>query len=88
MNKTDQTKIMIKNKVLVFAFALLSITEALAQLKSGNNVIISDEIDQDLYVAGRTVTVNAPVHGDLIAAGGTVTVTDTITQDYWWPEVT
>ncbi len=69
------------NKLLLFTFALVSVSETLAQLESGENVIISNKVGHDLYVAGGTVSVNAPIEGDLTVAGGTITVTDTVAQD-------
>jgi hypothetical protein len=68
-------------KFLVFASALLCVTETYAQFTSGENVTISDKVMHDLYVAGGTVSINSPVAGDVAVAGGTITVTDTIQQD-------
>ncbi len=51
------------------------------QLQSGENVIITERTNQDLYVAGGTVTINAPIDGDLIVAGGTVTINDSVSHD-------
>lgn len=69
------------NKLLLFAFVLVSVSDTLAQFESGKNVVISDKVIYDLYVAGETVSINAAIHGDLTVAGGTITVTDTIMQD-------
>lgn len=54
---------------------------ATAQLRSGDDIVIDEPVDHDLYVAGGSVTLNAPVKGDLIVAGGTVVVNDTVAQD-------
>lgn len=54
---------------------------ATAQLRSGDNIVIDEPVDYDLYVAGGRVTINAPVRGDLVIAGGTVVVNDTVAQD-------
>lgn len=40
--------------------------------RGGDVVTVSEEIRDDLYVAGGTVTVRGPVDGDVAAAGGTV----------------
>ena len=63
--------------VTTFFFSL----PCFSQMKGGDNVVIREKVDHDLYVAGGTVTIDAPVYGDLIVAGGTITVNDTITQD-------
>jgi hypothetical protein len=51
------------------------------RMQSGNNVIISKPVYENLYVAGGTVTINAPIYGDLIMTGGNVTLNDTVTND-------
>ncbi len=71
-----------KTKFLIsLSFSLLQAMNVFAQWSSGENVVISEKVTHDLYIAGGTVTINAPVSGDLIVAGGTVTVNDTIYQD-------
>jgi hypothetical protein len=45
------------------------------------NVIISQPVYEDLYVAGGNITINAPIYGDLIIAGGTIVINDTVTND-------
>ncbi len=66
---------------ILVAVACMVILPVRAQMKSGDNIIIREQVNKDLYVAGGTVTINAPVHGDLIVAGGTINVSDTVTQD-------
>lgn len=51
------------------------------QFRSGDNLVIDEAVDQDLYIAGGTVTINAPIRGDLVVAGGTITVNDSVAQD-------
>ncbi len=65
----------------IHVVALLLWYPSYAQMRSGDNVVIDEPVDYDLYVAGGVVTINAPVRGDLIVAGGTVIVNDTVTQD-------
>jgi hypothetical protein len=62
---------MLANFVTAFAF----------RIEYGNNVIISQPVYEDLYLAGGNITINAPIHGDLIIAGGTIIINDTITND-------
>lgn len=52
-----------------------------AQIKSGDNIVVDEETNGDLYVAGGTVTINSLVNGDLLAAGGTININDSIAQD-------
>jgi len=40
--------------------------------RTGQTVVVSEALQDDLYVAGGTVTATAPVDGDVVAAGGTV----------------
>ena len=68
-------------KIIILLLGLIMAVDAFGQFKSGENVVISKKVNQDLYVAGGTVTINAPIEGDLVLTGGTVTVNDTVTQD-------
>ena len=43
--------------------------------RSGNTVVVSQAIQDDLYLAGGTVMTTAAVDGDVVAAGGTVDLT-------------
>ncbi len=62
--------------------ALLCTVPAFAlRIEKGDNVRISQTVDEDIYVFGGSVYIDAPVHGDLWCAGGTVTVNDTVTGD-------
>lgn len=64
--------------LLLFA----AIASANAQdMRSNNDLVISQPVYHDLYITGGTITVNAPVHGDLIISGGTVTVNDSVAND-------
>ncbi|HEX5169696.1 MAG TPA: polymer-forming cytoskeletal protein [Cyclobacteriaceae bacterium] len=68
-------------KLIAVATALLIVPQAYCQIKSGDNIIVSERTDHDLYLAAGNVTVNAPVDGDLIVAGGTIVINDSIRQD-------
>lgn len=68
-------------RFLFVAAGFICVTTTYAQFTSGENVVISDRVEYDLYVAGGTVSINKPIAGDLAVAGGTVTVTDTVMQD-------
>jgi cytoskeletal protein CcmA (bactofilin family) len=60
---------------------LLSIESKAIEIKSGNNITITQPVHEDLYVTGGTVVVNAPIYGDLIVAGGTITLNDSVAFD-------
>ncbi len=52
---------------------LLSPLPALAFVqRAGNNIVFSQTIQDDLYIAGGSVTVTATIDGDVAAAGGAV----------------
>ena len=67
--------------LLVFAVVLFPAFQANSQMRSGDNIVIREKVDRDLYIAGGNVTINAPINGDLITAGGTIIINDSITQD-------
>jgi Polymer-forming cytoskeletal len=69
-------------KIFFLAAMLVNFVTAFAfRIEYGNNVIISQPVYEDLYLAGGNITINAPIHGDLIIAGGTIIINDTITND-------
>ncbi|HEX6892825.1 MAG TPA: hypothetical protein VF141_19085, partial [Chryseolinea sp.] len=69
-------------KSLFFLLSTLLVAgQVLSQVRSGEDVVIDDIVNGDLYIAGGTVTINAPVNGDLVVAGGTIVVNDSISQD-------
>ena len=68
--------------VAMLALALLAITPALAaEVVSGNNVVIDDDVDDDLYIFADDIVIDATVDGDVIAFGNSLTVNGTITGD-------
>ena len=67
---------------LILMMLLLSETAILASnFKGEQNITITSEVNEDLYLAGGNILIDAPIRGDLICAGGDVTVQDTVTQD-------
>lgn len=67
------------------AILLISIATAISgytqNFRSGEKIVISTRVEEDLYLAAGNITVNAPVYGDLVVGGGTVTINDTVTGD-------
>lgn len=71
-----------KQSVLTFLAALLCIIPAFAlRFESGDNVRISQPVNEDIYVFGGTIYIEAHVYGDIWCAGGTITISDTVTGD-------
>lgn len=68
-------------RISILIAGLMAPLLSLAQMKTGEAVVISERVYGDLYVAGGEVTINAPVDGDLIVAGGSVYVNDSVRQD-------
>ena len=47
--------------------------------RGGGTVIISDPLQDDLYVGGQTIEIRAPIDGDVVAAGYRITIGAPIT---------
>lgn len=74
---------MIKRFSLTWLLALMTIIPVFAlRFESGDNIRISQPVNEDIYVFGGTIYIDAPVNGDIWCAGGTVTVNDTVTGDF------
>jgi hypothetical protein len=70
-----------KKIFLLFAIISTVIDAAAFRIEYGNNIIISQPVHEDLYIAGGTITINAPIYGDLVIAGGTIIINDTVAND-------
>jgi len=70
-----------KKVLLLIALLCNMITAAAFRIEYGNNIVISQPVLEDLYIAGGTITINARIYGDLIIAGGTIIINDTVTND-------
>jgi cytoskeletal protein CcmA (bactofilin family) len=42
--------------------------------QGGEDVVINEDVNDDLYVGANTITINAVIKGDLVAAGSVVTI--------------
>ncbi|NND93943.1 MAG: hypothetical protein HKN45_03705 [Flavobacteriales bacterium] len=62
-------------------FACLLPISIMAQFESGEKVRITQDYNDDMYVAGGEVNVEAIVSGDLVVTGGQVSVSDSIVMD-------
>lgn len=68
--------------LLAGLLALFSVYPAFAlRFERGENVRISQPVNEDIYVVGGTINVEAPVYGDIWCAGGTVIISDTVRGD-------
>lgn len=47
--------------------------------RTGNVVVVSEPLQDDVYISGGTVQVASAVDGDVVVAGGTVTLTGPVT---------
>jgi hypothetical protein len=70
-----------KKTLLLFVMTAGFINASAMRIEYGRNIIISQPVYEDLYIAGGSITINAPIHGDLIIAGGTIIINDTVTND-------
>jgi hypothetical protein len=72
-----------KKLLLTFFAALLLLpTIALAAtFKSGEEVLIDQQISDDLYTSGGLLSITRDINGDLIAVGGKLEVSGKVTQD-------
>ncbi len=75
-----------KKLILLFSglllLTLLSSTAVFAfELKSGDSVVIDQEVMDDLYLLSGSASIDAPILGDLHVMGGQVTINDNISED-------
>lgn len=70
------------NKYFLFLLCFLcAFTSSAAIFKTGEEEIISQPVNDNLYIAGGTITIDEIVKGDLMAVGGVITINDTIFED-------
>ncbi len=68
-------------KTITLLFALLLPFLSIAQFEAKEEVTVSNEQNDDVYLTGENVKINAKVDGDLVTAGANITSKDSITQD-------
>jgi len=68
-------------KTLFIMLLIIPILTFAQKTQGGKDVIVTQAIDDDLYIGGGTATINAPVHGDLIAGAGTIILNDSVDGD-------
>jgi len=67
--------------VLLFSICIPSFIALASSTKSGQSIVIAEEVNEDLYLAAGSIIVSAPVNGDLLAAGGDILVQNSIEED-------
>lgn len=74
-----------KLSIAVFATLLFSLlvlpTASALTIEAGENVLISDNLLDDVYVAGANATVESTIFGDLYITGGNINITGNINED-------
>ena len=62
--------------ILIFSGTASALTA-----RSGENIVIDDVVEEDVYIAGGNVLISGTVIGDVVVAGGRVEVSGNITED-------
>ncbi len=71
-----------KQMFLIYLLILIGFgVEATNKDKIKGNRVISDPIEDNVYIAGSRVTIDAVIGGDLTAAGWTIRVNDSVQED-------
>ncbi len=68
-------------KNIIVVLALLFPILSFAQFEAEEEVTVSEEQNDDVYLTGEKIKVNSKIDGDLVTAGGSITLKDSITQD-------
>lgn len=68
-------------KILLLLLAAFSSMYANAAFQTiyGQEVVITNSVENDLYISAGNVRIEAPVHGDVLILGGTVTISSNVT---------
>jgi cytoskeletal protein CcmA (bactofilin family) len=70
-------------KIILFFLMLIFMLSSVGalQIKGGDDVVIKEQINENLVVAGSSVSVEGPVNGDVMAAGGEVRIESVVNGD-------
>lgn len=60
---------------------LLPLPAEAMRFETGEDIILNEDIQDDLYIAGGMVEINSNIQGDLVIAGGIVRVNGNISED-------
>jgi len=67
--------------ILFLSICICSFIAQATSTKSGQTVVISEEVNDDLYVAAGNVVINADIKGDLLAGGGDILIQKSVEED-------
>jgi len=67
-------------KILYLVIFFMSVF-AYAQIEANEDITLTQNEKDDLYLAGESITTDAQINGDLVAAGSTIIINDSIHQD-------
>jgi len=67
--------------ISLLALVLIAAPVSGAMIRGGEQITITDAIEDDLYIAGGKVTITEPVKGDLVGAGGELHVLGDVSED-------
>ena len=76
-------------KVLIaVAFLLVPLLVAVPavwafETREGQDIVVDEVVEDDLYVAAGTFTLNGTVEGDLVVAGSSIEINGTVEGDLW-----
>ncbi len=70
-----------KKLLLITSLVLLPFGVNAADFQSGEEVSLTEAVNEDLYIGGGIVDINAKVNGDLWVAGGQVSINEDVAQD-------
>ncbi|MEM4260177.1 MAG: hypothetical protein QXG00_02975 [Candidatus Woesearchaeota archaeon] len=67
--------------LLIITFFFTSCFSSAAQIETGSNIIINNEVNTNLYLFGENIETNNYINGDLIAIGGLANINSIISGD-------
>lgn len=68
-------------RIVALLLLLVPLWCSAQRFQSGDKIVISKAVYEDVYLAGGTITINAPIYGDLVIAGGQITINDSVSND-------
>ena len=68
-------------KIAALVLLLVPVWCSAQRFNSGDNIVISQPVYEDVYLAGGNITINAPIYGDLVIAGGQININDSVSND-------
>ena len=79
--KVSKGRIVMMTALVMIASLLLAAPAFASEPVTGDDIVISEDMNDDLYVFGSTIVIDADIDGDVIGAGNTMTINGTVTGD-------